>query len=276
MITQVSLDGATAASHDAVRGEGTFDQTWRAISLLQEHGVGERLAVNVTLMQPNIAEATALVDLVRERGVPSVRFTPVVRMGRAHEAWQALRPTTAQYAATYRELFADDHGDGCVAVAKGLQGLELEPPEHGLWCRLGKLLVVEANGDIFPCSLLTDTQFRLGNIREMTLAEALDSSSLQQLIGQCDRRRDEIDECRACTWKSFCQAGCPGAIWHEHGTFHATDDLCDLRRDLYEQTVRGRATDERQSQTAPTHTTGQRDVEADATAGPTTSRRVEA
>ena len=56
-----------------------------------------------------------------------------------------------------------------------------------------------------------------------------------------DPEADEIEACRSCDWKSFCQAGCPGAIWQEHGTFHATDDLCELRRELYELSVRKRA-----------------------------------
>lgn len=52
----VSMDGATAETHDAFRGiPGTFDQTVKATQMINE--VGFRLQINTTLTRDNIHEA---------------------------------------------------------------------------------------------------------------------------------------------------------------------------------------------------------------------------
>jgi uncharacterized protein len=129
-------------------------------------------------------------------------------------------------------------------VSPGLLGLELEPPEEGMWCGLGHTLLVDAQGDIYPCSLLTAPEFCLGNVADTPLAEALASGPLRELIAACERRRDEIEECRGCAWRHFCQGGCPGSVWLSAETWYATDGLCELRRDMFRGLVFERASTE--------------------------------
>jgi radical SAM protein with 4Fe4S-binding SPASM domain len=236
VIVQVSIDGPTAEVHDRVRGPGAFDRAWQGIERLQRAGVGERLALNVTLMRPNVASVAEIVALAEARGAPGVRFTPVQRMGAAAGRWAELCPTPDEYAAAYRYLYGYRSSNG-VAVSPGLLGLELDPPEEGMWCGLGHTLLVDAQGDIYPCSLLTEPRFRLGNVAETSLAEALASEQLAQLVALCGRRRDEIAECQACAWRHFCQGGCPGSVWLSAGIWYATDGLCELRREMFHQLV---------------------------------------
>lgn len=63
----MSLDGATAATHDAFRGfAGTFDQTVAMAPVMNE--IGYRLQINSTLTKGNIHEAPALMKQVIEMG----------------------------------------------------------------------------------------------------------------------------------------------------------------------------------------------------------------
>jgi radical SAM protein with 4Fe4S-binding SPASM domain len=229
---QLSLDGATAEVHDAVRGSGAFERTWAGIARLQRYGLHEELALNVTLMRHNVHQVAEFVALADERGVPGVRFCPVQCMGRAAEQWEALIPTPEEYAEAYRFLY-HQQPSGNVTVSQGLPGMELEPPEGRMWCGLGRLLLVDSQGDIYPCSLLTTAEFRLGNVAQMTLAEALAAEPLKALVTLCEGRKDRIEECAVCTWRNFCQGSCPGAIWLEHGDWHAVDSFCDLRCELF-------------------------------------------
>jgi radical SAM protein with 4Fe4S-binding SPASM domain len=236
-VVQVSLDGATASEHDAIRGRGAFERAWRGIEALQQAGVaGHKLALNVTLMRHNVEKAPEIVALARERGVRDVRFTPVQRMGRAAERWTELAPTQEQYAAVYRFLYGDRGEDGPVLGPLFL-GLELDPPAEGMWCGLGRTLLVDARGDIYPCGLLNGPEFWLGNVADTLLAGALASEKLATLVAAVERRKDEIDECRACAWRHFCQGGCAGSVLLARGTWHATDGLCDLRRELFRELV---------------------------------------
>ncbi|MBU0512437.1 MAG: PqqD family peptide modification chaperone [Chloroflexi bacterium] len=240
VIVQISLDGATAATHDAIRGGGAFERTWQGIAELQRYDIGDRLALNVTLMRHNIEQMSEIIDLAVEHGVSGVRFTPLQPMGRAAELWSELAPTREQYVQAYRFLYQHSHDDG-VVVSPGLLGLELEPPENGLWCGLGRLLLVDSQGDIYPCSMLTTPQFQLGNIADTPLAEALASKKLCGLVMLAERRKDEIEACRACGWRHFCQASCPASIWLQHGNWYATDGLCDLRQELFRDLIFERA-----------------------------------
>jgi radical SAM protein with 4Fe4S-binding SPASM domain len=240
VIVQVSLDGPDAALHDRIRGEGAFAEAWRGIERLQQAGLGERLALNVTLMRPNIGLLSEIVALAERRGIAGVRFTALQRMGRAAAQWAVLAPTADEYAQAYRFLYRCRPAAG-LTLSPGLLGLELEPPDRGLWCGLGRTLLVDARGDIYPCGLLSGPEFRLGNVRDTRLADALASEKLAQLIARCAERRETIPECRACAWQHFCQAGCAGSVWQLHGALDATDGLCAVRRELYSELTFDRA-----------------------------------
>ena len=236
VIVQISLDGATAEVHDAIRGEGTFERAWRGIEALQRCGLGERLALNVTLMRNNVRQVPGILALAAERGVASVRFNALQRMGRAAELWSELAPSPEEYAEAYRFLY-QRRSNNDVAVSPGLQGLELEPPKEGMWCGLGRMLLVDSQGDIYPCAMLTATDFRLGNVSTTLLVDALASEQLEKLIELCQRRKDEIETCQKCAWRHFCQGSCPASVWLQHGTFFAPDEFCGLRRELYQDLI---------------------------------------
>jgi len=248
---QVSLDGASASTHDAVRGAGSFARTWRGIERLQAREVENRLALNVTLMRPNIQEVPELLALTARRQVSGVRFSGVQPMGRASAIWSELCPEPAEYAEAYRFLYLSQPPDG-VAVSNGLAGLEVEPPDKGMWCQLGHILIVDSGGDIYPCSLLTDPRFCLGNVADTPLAKALESPRLQQLVARCEQRKDEIEECRKCAWRQLCQASCPGEVWLRHGTFWSPGEMCDLRRELFRRVIHNLVAPERLAE-APNH-----------------------
>lgn len=241
VIVQVSLDGPDAAVHDRIRGAGAFERAWRGIERLQRAGVGGRLALNVTLMQPNIGRLPEIVALAERRGIAGVRFTALQRMGRAADRWADLAPTPAQYAAAYRWLYSCRPRAG-TTLSPDLLGLELEPPDRGPWCGLGRTLLVDARGDIYPCGLFVGPAFCLGNVRATRLADALASEKLARLIARCAARQEIIAECQACAWRHFCQAGCAGSVWQLHGTLDATDGLCEVRRELFAELLLARAT----------------------------------
>jgi radical SAM protein len=62
-VVSLSIDGATAATHDAFRGiDGTFDATLAAAATVREAGL--RLQLNSTVTADNVTELPALLDLV--------------------------------------------------------------------------------------------------------------------------------------------------------------------------------------------------------------------
>jgi len=235
---QVSLDGATAATHDRIRGPGAFERTWRGIDLLLQSGIGDQLALCITLMKWNLDEVPKLIDLAEARGVAGVRVLPLQRLGRAAERWSELGVTTADYARVYDYLYLElPRSDRKAVVQATLLGFAPAASESEPWCGLGRTLAVDADGDIYPCSMLMVPQFRLGNVEDTSLEEAIRSPRLRRLCEDCVARKTTIEACQSCTWRNFCQAGCPASVLAEKGTLWATDDLCEVRRGLYRETL---------------------------------------
>lgn len=71
----------------------------------------------------------------------------------------------------------------------------------------GGNIVVEHNGDIYPCDHFVYPGCRIGNVRTMSLMEAATSPFLMRF--GLSKRLSLPEECLACQWKSACNGGCP-------------------------------------------------------------------
>jgi uncharacterized protein len=69
----------------------------------------------------------------------------------------------------------------------------------------GTYLVVEHNGDVFPCDFFVGQSWKLGNIMEEPLRELIRSPGRRAFA----RMKAELPEgCSACRWLSLCRGGC--------------------------------------------------------------------
>lgn len=240
---QISLDGPNEAIHDFMRGKGAFVKTMKAIDFLVKLGFGKRICLCVTLSRNNINHIPAMLNLASSKGVSSVRFIPLQKMGTALLWWDKLALSPHDYSLLYKYLYLEAPTQFPeLEINPGFQGLVLHhPPKQDMWCLIGQMVAIDAKGDFYPCSLLMEPSFRLGNIQEMSLKGVWESSGMKRIRELCLLRKSSIFVCKTCCWKHFCQAGCPGSIYLSKGAFHELDDLCGLRQDLYPQLILDRA-----------------------------------
>ena len=237
---QISLDGPTPEIHDAVRGPGTFRRTIEAIRRLGRAGLAGRVTLATTLVDRNIDAVDEMVALARSLDVPFLRFLPLRRSGRAVTDWAGLEPRRVVervepfYERVLRGAFDGRPG---LRLSSGLSGFVPQPSaeESGLssWCPIGTGLLVEAGGDVFPCSLLSREAYLLGNIHSQSITEIIASPGWKGIVRTLSARRDTIETCAACLWKNLCQGGCMGLACDRHGTVWATDDFCAFRKKAY-------------------------------------------
>ncbi len=64
---QISLDGATAETHDRVRGKGTFNKAMETVKLLQANGL--EITLMFTLHGNNVQDIPQLIELAKEENV---------------------------------------------------------------------------------------------------------------------------------------------------------------------------------------------------------------
>jgi uncharacterized protein len=82
----------------------------------------------------------------------------------------------------------------------------LIPPDCGLMETCGNYVVVEHNGDVFPCDFFVDPESKLGNVLQDNIADLLNSEQQNRFA---KGKADLPSVCRSCPWLSKCYGGCP-------------------------------------------------------------------
>ena len=85
---RVGLDGATAISHDRMRGIGTYDRAMRGIhALLAAEWDPQRIELFFTVVDWNVGEIESILSLADSLMISKVHVEPVAVHGRALEHW---------------------------------------------------------------------------------------------------------------------------------------------------------------------------------------------
>jgi radical SAM protein with 4Fe4S-binding SPASM domain len=239
---QISVDGSCEQIHDRIRGKGSFKKTIDGLNYLQRSGLGDRLNFSTTVMNQNLDDLIKIITLARRLGVPLVRFLPLRRKGTAQSTWQTVGSglSTKEYARFYDDTHRLHATVGTeIEISCGLSGFLLKMPKDSgkddIWCPVGCRVVVDFNGDAYPCVLMMEDEFRLGNVFHNSLEEIIQSDAMAGVCRVLVERRRKIEKCAGCTWRNLCQAGCMGQALDNKGTIWDTDDFCDYRKRAYKE-----------------------------------------
>lgn len=82
-VVGISFDGATPATHDAVRGEGAFAEALAGLKALRAEGI--RAQMEVVLSKQNAHEALQFIELGETVGASEVNFSTMAPQGRAKQ-----------------------------------------------------------------------------------------------------------------------------------------------------------------------------------------------
>ncbi|MCX7917665.1 MAG: anaerobic sulfatase maturase [bacterium] len=96
-----------------------------------------------------------------------------------------------------------------------------EPSSCTMKKRCGEYLVVEHNGDIYPCDFFVMSEFKLGNIFKDEIDKIY-----EKLKKFGEIKEIQPDECKNCEWNFLCNNGC---LWHRYvknGDLKGTDYFC--------------------------------------------------
>ncbi|HEV3267172.1 MAG TPA: TIGR04053 family radical SAM/SPASM domain-containing protein [Acidimicrobiales bacterium] len=249
----LSLDGANASTHDAVRGvPGHFDATLRAIAELNRHGFTTQ--VNTTVMASNVRELADVAQIVQELKVNVWEVFFLITTGRGSEI-EATSATVneevchflvnaSRYGFTVRTVEAPFFRR--VALERRQRSLVGDPQDVGetyefLRSRLLQLLgpssavvrapsaatrdgkgiiFVGANGDIYPSGFLP---IALGNVRSANLIDVYRDHDLLQSI----RSADFVGPCHSCQHSDLC-GGSRSRAYAAYANPLASDPGCVL------------------------------------------------
>lgn len=214
---QVSLDGASPETCDAIRGNGVFNKAIEAVKLLADTAIPT--SINTVLTAQNAGEIPAMYDLARSLGV-SLRVSRFRPSGRGADNWEELRPTPAQllaFSAWLAESGDVRTGDSFFSLtSQERQGLGLN------LCGAAKLTCcVGPTGNMYPCAFLQTDRFKAGSLRDNTFQEIWDDSAIYESFRQL-----RIHSCEECHRFDQCHGGCPAVAWHLKNDINGGDPEC--------------------------------------------------
>ena len=172
---RVSLDGLPERN-DSLRGQGNFEAAVRALETY--YAVGFEPKVLITLTSATLPDLEELLCFLIQKKFTRINlngFRPIGR-GKGHDEWRA-DPEAVR--AAVRRAWARSYPD---------QPAPPEPPEPETQCHcgVGQFLNILPNGDVFPCHVLTDREFRLGNVREQSLVDICRRNGLLGALADLD------------------------------------------------------------------------------------------
>jgi mycofactocin biosynthetic radical S-adenosylmethionine protein MftC len=202
---QISLDGADAATNDAVRGEGSYAMARQAMDNLADAGFGQ-FKISVVMTRQNVPQLDDFEALAQSYGA-ELRLTRLRPSGRGADTWDMLHPTQNDQRALYQWLVKRPHvltGDSFFhlsALGESLPGLNL--------CGAGRIVcLIDPIGDVYACPFVLHDEFKAGNV--------LDVGGFDQIWKSSDlftslREPQSPGACGSCGSYDACQGGCMAA-----------------------------------------------------------------
>ena len=234
---QISLDGATAASHDRVRGDGAFAATLQAINRLVQGGFADRTTINFTEMRHNLDEFPELLQLAEELGLAAVVAGTLVRGGRAAESTELAPPDSSQYLQLIERYDTEQAFRTRYDAIGGMAALRWRKGDSARaeCCTFAEHPYLTADGRLYPCLLCHTDEYAVHGVYEKGLCSALsEGARLWAPLLEISRRRfEELAQCHDCPGASVCAGGCMGRAWSSCGSPWAADDRCEQRRAIY-------------------------------------------
>ncbi|HZT64300.1 MAG TPA: mycofactocin radical SAM maturase [Acidimicrobiales bacterium] len=202
---QISIDGATAATNDLIRGDGSYAAARQAMDHLAAAGFGA-FKISVVVTRHNVAELDGLESLAAAYGA-QLRLTRLRPSGRGADSWAYLHPTAEQQRRLYRWLLERPHvltGDSFFhlsALGEALPGLNL--------CGAGRVVcLIDPVGDVYACPFVLHPEFRAGSVR--------DPGGFGRIWRESElftglRSPTSAGACSTCGSFDACQGGCMAA-----------------------------------------------------------------
>ncbi|MCX8125012.1 MAG: anaerobic sulfatase maturase [Spirochaetes bacterium] len=230
----ISLDGPEAI-HNVYRRDyadnGTFEKVMKAIALMNEHAVQYNILTLVT--DANVQKAKELYSFFRQNNFSYLQFIPCVEYGENGALPYSINGD--DLGNFYCDLFDEWYQDGFPFVQIRLFQDLLMYSINGIktsCCWLDKCnsyIVVEHNGDCYPCDFFVYPQWHLGNIMSYRLYDiwndpVRDSFSKMKSI--------TFQECEDCSIYDFCRGDCTRYRLTNNNTMHPSI-LCNAWKKLF-------------------------------------------
>jgi len=235
----ISLDGGEQA-HDLYRmnkaGAGTWRKVMRGIECLKKNGV-EFNALCV-LSQANVGQPRELYRFFRSLGIEHIQYIPLSEFDGLGQPLP-FTITPEQYGKFLCETFDlwwPDRRRVRIRyfdnIAEALAGQK--PGTCTMHETCDSYVVVEYNGDVYPCDFFVEEGWKLGNVNDDSWSEIARRQRRYQFAAT---KTIPHAECQVCEYQSICHGGCPKHRHDQRGQFSDLDYFCSAYKMIFAKAV---------------------------------------
>ena len=235
----VSLDGPEEVN-DLYRynkeRRGTFKRVLQSIELLKKHRV--EFNILCVLSQANVGKAKELYRFYRGLGIDHMQFIPLAEFdGQGNPLPFTITP--AQYGRFLVELFDiwwPDRRKVRVRlfdnIAEAVAGQR--PGTCTMHETCDSYVVVEYNGDVYPCDFFVESDWKLGNVNLDSWPEI---ARRTRRYSFASKKTLAHPECQVCEYQNLCHGGCPKFRHGPRRNFDELDYFCEAYKMIYGRSV---------------------------------------
>ena len=215
---KISIDGSTEEINSKTRGRGGFEKALRGYKLLKNEGAN--VLVSMTVTKVNMHDISNMVKLFGNR----LTLQPFFKAGRGTEN-EDLQITGKEY---YEALASVEGLQPMGQIGSMLNNLRNRGTTK---CAMadGEIYIAE-NGDVYPCQMLMEDEFKGGNIDKDSISNILDSEVFKELRSFSSL---ENDECSTCHIKLLCGGACRARSYLDSGSIFKNSDFCEYEKLAY-------------------------------------------
>lgn len=235
----VSLDGPEEVN-DLYRfnkqGRGTWKRVIESVELLQKNQV--EFNILCVLSQANVGRADSLYRFFRGLGIEHMQFIPLAEFDPGGDPLP-FTITPEQYGRFLCELFDlwwPDRRKVRIRffdnIAEAVAGQK--PGTCTMHETCDSYVVVEYNGDVYPCDFFVESGWKLGNVDLDSWPEIARRTRRYQFAA---KKALGHPECQVCEYQSICHGGCPKLRHGRHARFEDLDYFCQAYKMIYARSV---------------------------------------
>jgi radical SAM protein with 4Fe4S-binding SPASM domain len=232
LTVQISLDGITKEAHEFNRGPNTFDKVINTIKLLRKYNVNVLLGVLLT--EKSIHQVKDVLDFALSYDIKNVRFIEMFWQGLSRSK-SMKRPLSYELFPIYKTLLKNNKSYKKILQKDSTKIIlnSLLNPSKRKCCGIDSDTVyVDSDCNVYPCNLLINEKFKMGNIREQSFKNIWLHSNIKKDL--LNLTVDKFENCKTCELKYICGGGCRGTAFNFNENIESQPPNCtDKKKTLY-------------------------------------------
>ncbi len=226
--------------HDLYRfnkaGKGTWRQVMRGIEAMKKHNV--EFNVLCVLSQANVEKPREVYKFFRSLGIGHIQYIPLAEFDNLGNPLP-FTITPEQYGRFLTETFDlwwPERRKVRIRffdnMAEALAGQK--PGNCTMHETCDSYVVVEYNGDVYPCDFFVESDWKLGNINLDSWAEIARRKRRYEFAA---KKTVPHPECQVCEYQSICHGGCPKLRHARNRKFEDLDYFCAAYKTIFAKAV---------------------------------------